>query len=470
MIKLTDEQKLYFKEKGIKIENNRIARDILVKCYHYKGKINPSLTGLIKYALGQLKKKTSFSFLWVEFIAIFRSDLIKVNELETNVWYLEDDPNESITIPCNPTEEKAKQAKAPFYTWVGSKKDAQVVGQNIFSANIFSAYSRLVHDNELVSIKAEHCWFSACNTSRMRNDICFFNKDKQVILVVEYHEAIGPHATPKGTLLDECKKHLCALADKPYFQRKENSQEAFGEWFAPMYQALFQKLTASEANLHNIYVVNKIRQTLNDFISAKQIMFLYTEIAKQELSQQRKPDIPLKKFLQDFFSLDEESILEYKNLILEELNDLTHLKTEFIVGQEQVLISYELFMRITFILGEMKDDFQKYLFTFEKLSRACLLLIRQELKETEIKREYNLSYLQRIWEWGFTKGENSSLFSKSHNILNVLVESIHSIRGRIPSGQKAELLKILANFLQPGNRTFKKVSKAQLVNKLHTLK
>ena len=54
----------------------------------------------------------------------------------------------------------------------------------------------------------------------MRNDICFFNRDNQVILVIEYHEANGPHSTPNGTFLDQCKKYLCQLADKPYFEKR----------------------------------------------------------------------------------------------------------------------------------------------------------------------------------------------------------------------------------------------------------
>ena len=131
----------------------------------------------------------------------------------------------------------------------------------------------------------------------------------------------------------------------------------------PYVSSLFQKLTALDH--HCIYVVNKIRQTLKEFISARQIMFLYQEIVKQELDKERIPDIPLEKFLKDFFSLDEESLAEYQDMILNELNELTHLKSQFIKNDQQVLIPYDLFMRITFILGEMKDEFQKYLFTFE---------------------------------------------------------------------------------------------------------
>ena len=155
-------------------------------------------------------------------------------------------------------------------------------------------------------------------------------------------------------------------------------------------------------------------------------------------------------------------------MILEELKDLTHLKDEYVEG-DQILISYELFMRITFILGEMKDDFQKYLFTFEKLSRACLLLIRQELKETQIKRENNLSYLQRIWEWGYSKGENSSLFSNSHTILNTMDEVIKTVRSKSPQGDKVELLKVLSNFLQLGNRNLERINKVQLLENLNSI-
>ena len=467
MIKLTDKQKLYLKKKGIKIRKNRISKFKLVEEFNFNGKTSPTISGLIKYAFSQLKKKTSYSFLWVEFLSIFRTDLIKTTTVDTGVWYLEQDKDPSITLPCDPTTENAIQAQSDFYTWVGPKKLYQVVGQNIFSANIYSAYSRLVHNREITSIKAEHCWFNACKIGRMRNDICFFNRDNQVILVVEYHEAIGPHATPKGTFLDECKKHLCLLADKPYFQKKETSTESFAEWFAPMYQALFQKLTASEPSLHNLYVVNKIRQTLKEYISAKQIMFLYQEIVKQELNKERKPDIPLQKFLKDFFSLDEESLDEYQQMILDELNELTYLENQYIKNDQQVLISYDLFMRITFMLGEMKDEFQKYLFTFEKLSRACLLLIRQELKETQLKKEHNLAYLQKIWEWGYAKGENSSLFSDSHRMMDILCQVIQTIRIKTPNdNQKAQLLKIMANFLQPNNRKLNMINQAQLLEKL----
>ena len=89
MINLTDEQKQYLKKKGIKICKNRISKFKLVEEFNFNGKTNPTISGLIKYAFSQLKKKTSYSFLWVEFLSIFRKDLISHNI--TGVWYLEQD-------------------------------------------------------------------------------------------------------------------------------------------------------------------------------------------------------------------------------------------------------------------------------------------------------------------------------------------------------------------------------------------
>ena len=195
-------------------------------------------------------------------------------------------------------------------------------------------------------------------------------------------------------------------------------------------------------------------------------MFLYKEIVKQELGNNRKPDIPLKIFLTEFFSIDEDLFIEYKNHILEELKEAEHLSNEFVVIDKKVLITYDLFMRITFILGEINNEFNNYLFTFEKLSRACLLLIRQELKENEIKREYNLAYLQRIWEWGFIKGENSSLFSDSHKMIDILCQVLQSIRKKTHDNNKAKLVGIISN-LQPANRKFSLINQEQLQKKLN---
>ena len=462
MTNLSESQKIYLKKKELTVNDNKLCKNRLKELFNYNGKSNPNINVLTNFAIKQIKKKTSYSYLWVEFLSIFKPNFIKTSKVKTGIWYLQQEKCPYITLPCNKNTENAIEAEVNFYTWIGPSKLSQVVGQNIFSANIHSACLRLIHNSDIFKIKAEHCWFNACNNSRMRNDICFFNRDNQVILVIEYHEANGPHSTPNGTFLDQCKKYLCQLADKPYFEKKEESNESFGQWFAPMYQALFQKLTGSEPSLHNLYVVNKIRKILKEFISSSQILFLYKEIVKQELGNNRKPDIPLKIFLTEFFSIDEDLFIEYKNHILEELKEAEHLSNEFVVIDKKVLITYDLFMKITFILGEINNEFNNYLFTFEKLSRACLLLIRQELKENEIKREYNLAYLQRIWEWGFIKGENSSLFSDSHKMIDILCQVLQSIRKKTHDNNKAKLLSIISNFLQPANRKFSLINQEQL--------
>ena len=66
------------------VNDNKLQKP-LKELFNYNGKSNPNINVLTNFAIKQIKKKTSYSYLWVEFLSIFKPNFIKTSKVN---WYM----------------------------------------------------------------------------------------------------------------------------------------------------------------------------------------------------------------------------------------------------------------------------------------------------------------------------------------------------------------------------------------------
>jgi hypothetical protein len=488
----------------------KIPKEILNRVFEHEFKNALTPKGLIDSALKIFRKgKSKQSHSFAAFVHHARPEQLQRKHVGTGIYYLPEDndaylrlrkregntktqkPDINIRMPVESTEVNLKKGAievvASRYEWIGTKKFEQTVGQNIVTANIVAALSKLIIDpsKKLMKILCECCWLKIDGTVRLRSDIALANTDGRPLVIIEYKET-KTHNSSTVHDADRQKQACTDLAQISYFDIWEDSRKNFEAWFPGIYKELFKQLAIQEECFHSLYIVNELRETLEDYVDAGQIMFLHNELRLKE--SRKKPTISLKEFLtvflrrscegeqgqevfEDIVSDIKEQVLAVKSIkrgkkLFYQDKDYCIVEKSGIVSD--MLVVYGMLERITAVVSDLSSSLCDYNFVFSQLAEACLLIQNARVRTMMRERKYKLDKIKQIWKWGFNKGREDSSYFKTLRVVEGLRAVLKNVLGNDRMVKRRPDLELIDSYIQYGNLNQESLSKTRLEEQLLT--